>query len=185
MTAARALLCCIKPVKDNETRQHRVYALVRPCIESFGSLLTGGSTTAATMLSREFAQPEANLYSSVALISTQHPSAYCHSLQSSTALVKRLKPVQTYKGHSSCVNALDWSPGGDLLVSGGEDCRIKIWSTERANEVTSFDSVWRGNMADIPCSVMSNLLYMCRNPCRVIHQVYTLQSLCQTALMNR
>ena len=140
MTAARALLCCIKPVKDNATRQHSVYALVRQYIELCGSLLTGGSTTAATMLSRDIAQP-ANLYSSVALMSTQHPSAYCHSLQSSTALVKRLKHVQTYKGHSSCVNALDWSPGGDLLISGGEDCRIKIWSTERANAVTSFDSV--------------------------------------------
>ena len=89
----------------------------------------------------ETAQPEPNLYTSIASGSTRHPSAFCSSLQSNTGLVRRLQHLHTYKGHSSAVNALDWSLDGSMLISSGDDCRVKIWSAESSRALQSFDSV--------------------------------------------
>ncbi len=35
-------------------------------------------------------------------------------------------------GHFGCVNALEFSPGGDLLLSGGDDHRVLLWSLSAA-----------------------------------------------------
>ncbi|KAL0047044.1 hypothetical protein WJX82_004928 [Trebouxia sp. C0006] len=58
----------------------------------------------------------------------------------SPGLVKRLSHTQTFKGHSSTVNALDWSSDGEILLSGSDDCRVKLWSAESGKAVQSFDS---------------------------------------------
>lgn len=71
----------------------------------------------------------------------QTPTRVQHSLQANTGLVKRLSHTQTFKGHSSAVNALDWSSDGEVLLSGGDDCRVKLWSVERGKAMQSFDSV--------------------------------------------
>eukprot|EP00916_Digyalum_oweni_P014639 GHVL01024009.1.p1 GENE.GHVL01024009.1~~GHVL01024009.1.p1 ORF type:complete len:642 (+),score=74.40 GHVL01024009.1:65-1990(+) len=47
-----------------------------------------------------------------------------------------LKPIQAgqkqfeWKAHEGCVLALDWCSLGDLIVSGGEDCRYKLWGSD-------------------------------------------------------
>ncbi|KAL0033568.1 hypothetical protein WJX79_003993 [Trebouxia sp. C0005] len=70
----------------------------------------------------------------------QPPRAFQHSLQANAGLVKRLSHTHTFKGHSSTVNALDWSSDGEVLLSGSDDCRVKLWSAESGKAVQSFDS---------------------------------------------
>ncbi|KNC54194.1 intraflagellar transport 80 [Thecamonas trahens ATCC 50062] len=47
-----------------------------------------------------------------------------------SVVVKPLDPagkVESWKAHDGLVLALDWSPVSDLIVSGGEDARYKVW----------------------------------------------------------
>lgn len=74
-------------------------------------------------------------------MSCYHPARLQHDLQANTGLVQRLSHTQSLKGHSSSVNALDWSCNGEILLSGSDDCRVKLWSTESSKAVLSFDSV--------------------------------------------
>ncbi|QRV87975.1 WD repeat protein [Ceratobasidium sp. AG-Ba] len=34
---------------------------------------------------------------------------------------------RTSFGHTGCVNALSWTPDGELLLSSGDDCRLLVW----------------------------------------------------------
>ena len=36
-------------------------------------------------------------------------------------------PVHAFVGHPGVVTALSWVPGGDLLISGGSDGRLRWW----------------------------------------------------------
>jgi eukaryotic-like serine/threonine-protein kinase len=36
--------------------------------------------------------------------------------------------VLTYKGHSSAVEAVVWSPDGKRIASGGYDKTVQVWS---------------------------------------------------------
>jgi len=81
------------------------------------------------------------LVTSLQNVTMQHPRAFQHSLQANPGLVKRLSHTHTFKGHSSTVNALDWSSDGEILLSGSDDCRVKLWSAESGKAVQSFDSV--------------------------------------------
>ncbi|XP_071453999.1 intraflagellar transport protein 80 homolog [Hetaerina americana] len=44
------------------------------------------------------------------------------------SLVPGAKPLKV-KAHDSLILALDWCPNNNLLVSGGEDCRYKVWDS--------------------------------------------------------
>lgn len=96
------------------------------------------------MVQREHAAYSSTAFSLPKVIENmglQTPTRVQHSLQANMGLVKRLSHTQTLKGHSSAVNALDWSSDGEVLLSGGDDCRVKLWSADRGKAVQSFDSV--------------------------------------------
>ncbi len=82
-----------------------------------------------------------NLPNTLHSMSLHPPGVVQHNLQASVGLVKRLSHTQTFKGHSSAVNALDWSSDGAVLLSGSDDCRVKLWSVESGSAMQSFDSV--------------------------------------------
>lgn len=42
-------------------------------------------------------------------------------------LARRLAQAAALPGHSGAVNALAWTEEGELLASGGEDCRLRLW----------------------------------------------------------
>ena len=82
-----------------------------------------------------------NLPDVLATMSCHQPVRLQHDLQANAGLVKRLSHTESLKGHSSSVNALDWSSNGEVLLSGSDDCRVKLWCTETNRAVHSFDSV--------------------------------------------
>ena len=84
----------------------------------------------------------------------QPPRAFQHSLQANAGLVKRLSHTHTFKGHSSTVNALDWSSDGEVLLSGSDDCRVKLWSAESGKAVQSFDSVSLCTSCQLQCLML-------------------------------
>ena len=46
------------------------------------------------------------------------------------------KSVQ-WKAHEGCVLQVDWNPSNNLVISGGEDCKYKIWDTYGRNLYSS------------------------------------------------
>ena len=82
-----------------------------------------------------------NLSEALAAVNCHQPARLQHEFQANAGLVKRLSHTQSLKGHSSSVNALDWSSNGEVLLSGSDDCRVKLWNTESSRAVLSFDSV--------------------------------------------
>lgn len=56
-------------------------------------------------------------------------------------LAKRLAETAQLAGHGGSVNAVGWSDCGSLLVTGGEDCRLRIWRGGSSAELlNTFDS---------------------------------------------
>ena len=41
--------------------------------------------------------------------------------------MKRLTQTAEFKGDAACVSNITWTPDGQFLAAGGEDCRITIW----------------------------------------------------------
>lgn len=84
---------------------------------------------------------------------SQHSGRRQHEAQANAGLVKRLSHTQSFKGHSSAVNALDWSSNGEILLSGGDDCRVKLWSSKSSGAMHSFDSVRHIECGSAPCHI--------------------------------
>jgi len=45
--------------------------------------------------------------------------------------------LQTFTGHTFAVNSLDFSPSGDLIISGGEDNRVYLWDAHSGARLMS------------------------------------------------
>lgn len=55
------------------------------------------------------------------------PHRFLAAALGDAGLARRLEQVAALGGHSGAVNTLSWTEGGDLLASGGEDCRLRLW----------------------------------------------------------
>ena len=55
------------------------------------------------------------------------PLAFERSFNSSEEFMKRLTQTAEFKGDAACVSNVTWTPDGQFLAAGGEDCRITIW----------------------------------------------------------
>ena len=105
-----------------------------------------------------YMQTDANLCQVAAYGSLQQPVTARQAVQSSSGLVKRLAGSHSYEGHSGSVNALEWNAAGSLLISGGDDCRVKIWSTENKKAIHAFDSVWQNTVTNSHGPILAVLL---------------------------
>lgn len=59
------------------------------------------------------------------------PAAFARACCGDAALVARLARTAELPGHSGAVTAASWAEAGELLVTGGEDCRLKVWNLQR------------------------------------------------------
>ncbi|OZJ04653.1 hypothetical protein BZG36_02892 [Bifiguratus adelaidae] len=68
--------------------------------------------------------------------------------------VPRLARQKTLNGHAGCVNTIDWSAEGDLLLSGSDDCQLNIYKPfeDPPSDVPSLYSVPSGHTSNIFCA---------------------------------
>ena len=59
------------------------------------------------------------------------PAAFTRACCGDAALVARLARTAELPGHSGAVTAASWAEAGELLVTGAEDCRLKVWNLQR------------------------------------------------------
>ncbi|KAK9842230.1 hypothetical protein WJX81_001681 [Elliptochloris bilobata] len=59
------------------------------------------------------------------------PRAFMRACCADAALVARLAQTAELPGHSGAVTAASWAEAGELLVTGSEDCRLKVWNLQR------------------------------------------------------
>ncbi|CCG83760.1 protein of unknown function [Taphrina deformans PYCC 5710] len=55
-----------------------------------------------------------------------------HRLYSSSSFVKQLDLSHELRGHTGCVNALNWSADGRYLASGSDDTNVIVWDSHSA-----------------------------------------------------
>ena len=68
------------------------------------------------------------------------PLSFVRSIASDPAAVKRLAPIAELPANAS-TNVVAWSDDGQLLASGGEDCRVLLWDAQRQRKMHSLDMV--------------------------------------------
>ena len=70
-----------------------------------------------------------------------NPLAFERECSSDPALVRRLACMAELPTHASSMSNVSWSEHGDFMASGGEDCRIVVWSAEHQRAVHTLDVV--------------------------------------------
>lgn len=58
---------------------------------------------------------------------SHRPARFAAAALGDAGLARRLGQTAALAGHSGAVNALAWTEAGELLASGGEDCRLRLW----------------------------------------------------------
>lgn len=82
------------------------------------------------------------------------PVAFERSFNSDEGLIKRLSQTAELTGDAASVSNLSWSPDGQFLASGGEDCRITVWEPGMHQKKHTID------MVGLPC-LCPSFLHSC------------------------
>ncbi|XP_077455753.1 WD and tetratricopeptide repeats protein 1 [Stigmatopora argus] len=64
-------------------------------------------------------------------------------------LIKRLGLEAELKGHTGCVNCLEWNQNGDLLASGSDDQHAIIWDPFRLKKLTTMHTGHSANIFSV------------------------------------
>lgn len=75
-----------------------------------------------------------------------HPSQFLHGHH---ALTRRMACTSELAGHHGCVNRLAFDEEGKLLLSGSDDCSLRIWSVEHDNLVVPKGVITPGHVDNI------------------------------------
>lgn len=83
------------------------------------------------------------------------PLAFSRACCADAALVARMAQTAELSGHGGAVTTASWSEAGDLLASGSEDCRVKVWDAARQRAACTFESVrsWQADIKQAPWSL--------------------------------
>ncbi|KAG9127634.1 hypothetical protein FRC07_011378 [Ceratobasidium sp. 392] len=63
----------------------------------------------------------------------------------------RERTTYGHTGQALCVNALSWSPDGELLLSSGDDCRLLVWKHDPSYSQTSGKLDTRSSSLNLRC----------------------------------
>ena len=69
--------------------------------------------------------------------------------------------VTTFRGHTNTVNAVAFSPNGELLASGGDDYRFKLWNVQNQQAIATLEHITdrtRSQIKDVAFSPDGQLL---------------------------
>ena len=69
------------------------------------------------------------------------PQRFLAAALGDAGLARRLTQSAALPGHSGAINALAWTEGGELLASGGVDCRLRLWRGATGELLHSLDTV--------------------------------------------
>lgn len=70
-----------------------------------------------------------------------NPLAFERDCSSDPALVRRLACLAELPTQASSMSNVSWSEHGEFMVSGGEDCRVIVWSAEQQRAMHTLDLV--------------------------------------------
>ena len=99
-----------------------------------------------------------------------HGIVFQNKLNSARSLVARLQLTEELAFHGGCVNAVNFSSSGDLIVSGSDDMQVAVWDWLNCTKApkVSYDSGHSSNVFQVCnlCSVkwfpiIYFLLYIC------------------------
>jgi WD40 repeat protein len=65
---------------------------------------------------------------------------------------RRGKVARTLTGHANMIQALDWSPDGQRLVSASADGTVKVWDVIGEQELLSFRGEWAPQFGSVAFS---------------------------------
>ncbi|PKK67249.1 WD40 repeat-like protein [Rhizophagus irregularis] len=74
---------------------------------------------------------------------------YTKAFYSDPYVVKRFSKPVSLTGHDGCVNTVIWNDAGNLILSGSDDCRLKIWSPFDRPEKPLVHSIPSGHTSNI------------------------------------
>ncbi len=76
-----------------------------------------------------------------AAAASHRPHRFHAAALGDVGLARRLGQTAALTGHSGGISALAWGEGGELLASGGEDCRLRLWRAASGELLHSLDTV--------------------------------------------
>ena len=69
--------------------------------------------------------------------------------------IRQLSHVSSVVQHDGCINSLNWSSNGDILVSGSDDCYVKLWKLSNSKELSLAQSIYTAHLKNIFCVKLS------------------------------
>ena len=69
------------------------------------------------------------------------------------SFVKRLRLEKRLEAHEGCVNCINFSPSGQLLVSGSDDLHVVIWDWVRGRMLSKLESGHISNIFQVSWSI--------------------------------
>lgn len=69
-----------------------------------------------------------------------HPRSISRRISASEGIVKKLDVYGKLNGHEGCVNAVEFSSTGDILVSGSDDRQIMLWNLLNGTRTLTYPS---------------------------------------------
>ena len=60
-----------------------------------------------------------------------NPYSFREQISAHSCFVKRFEQFKKLKGHTGCVNTINWSMDGNFLLSGGDDTTLAIWDYDK------------------------------------------------------
>jgi len=103
-------------VKLSRTFQGHSAAIWEVKFSPDGEIFASASMDKTVKLWRSNAPPDEELHSGTLLMSLNPP--------------RQVPPLRTLKGHASGVQAIDFSPDGEIIATGSDDQTIKFWSKD-------------------------------------------------------
>ncbi|XP_065057711.1 DDB1- and CUL4-associated factor 6-like isoform X2 [Rhopilema esculentum] len=94
-------------------------------------------------------RPEASgVYSKIheRQLGSKTPSSFINAARGSKHFIQRLTKWRVLAGHTGCVNTICWNDSGDTVLSGSDDCSLKVYHVAKNRLLESIRSGHQANI---------------------------------------